>query len=158
MTDRQEYENYLADCYVLTDKRTKEFIFSFLEKFLPDRDESADEYEIPQYSDSPIVTYKTANNLIDHLIKNKIDIHTIYWRNNNHEAIQQAMCFFTNDGQLIVGLSCQTKHPDTSIEDKYFKDLQNFCNSDMGYITYEEPAIHNATEFLDKVEKYNRTA
>ena len=63
------------------------------------------------------------------------------------------MCFFTDDGQVIVGLSCQTKYPDTSIEDNYLKDLKNFCKSERGYVTYEEPATHNTTEFIERVKK-----
>ena len=154
MTYIQDYKNYFADCYILTDNRTKAFIYFFLDQFLPDRAEVADEYEIPQYSNSPTFVYKTADTLINHLIENKNDIHTIYWRNNSKTTIQSVMCFFTNSNQLIVGLSCQTKYPDTSIENKHFKDLQNFCNSDKGYIAYEEPATQDTTEFLGRVEKY----
>ena len=154
MTQKQEYENYFADCYVLTDSRTKEFINAFLDKFLPDRQESADEYEIPQYSNNPTVISKTADKLIELLERNKNEIHTIYWRNNSKTTVQNAMCFFTDDGQVIVGLSCQTKYPDTSIEDSYLKDLKNFCKSERGYVTYEENATHNTTEFLERVKKY----
>ena len=50
MSSKDEYRNYYADCYVLTENRTKEFISSFLDKFLPHRKESASEYEVPQYA------------------------------------------------------------------------------------------------------------
>ena len=129
-----DYEGYYADCYVLTNKRTKHFIQSFLNKFIPDRQEQADEYEIPQYSDNPSMIYKTADELIDHLEKNVTVVHTIYWSNNNKSEIKGAMCFFTNDGQTILGMSCETKYPDTTIEDNCLKDLMNFCDSTQGLI------------------------
>ena len=40
---------YYADCYVLTNNRTKKFVDEFLNLFMPNRKEQADIYEIPQY-------------------------------------------------------------------------------------------------------------
>jgi hypothetical protein len=42
--------------------------------------------------------------------------------------------------------------PDTRIEDKVFADLKNYCGNSNGYITYEEPATHDTTEFLERVK------
>jgi len=42
-----------SDIYVISDKRDKNTIDLFLEHFLPKREESADEYEVPQYSENP---------------------------------------------------------------------------------------------------------
>jgi hypothetical protein len=152
MTKEKENQNYFADCYVLTDNRTKEFVNAFLNKFLPDREEMADEYEVPQYSSNSTEIYNTADNLIELLERHKNEIHTVYWRNNTRTTVQNAMCFFTNDGHVIVGLSCHTKYPDTSIENYYLKELKSFCKSESGYIAYEEPATHNTTEFLERVK------
>ncbi len=153
MTDKNEYHGYFADCYVLTNKRTKQFIYSYLNNYIPNRHETANEYEFPQNSDNSTIIFRTAEELIDHLEKNKNDIHTIYWSNNDKSEIRGAMCFFTNDGQLIAGLYCETKSPDTTIEERHFMDLKNFCDSDIGYIDYEEPASHDTIEFLKKVKK-----
>ena len=143
---------YYADCYILSEKRTSEFIQTFLDKFIPNRHESADEYEIPQYSDEPKVLFRSAVELMDYLSINKNEVHTVYWANNDKGDIKGAMCFFTNDGQVILGLYCDTMYPDTSIEDNVFADLTSFCESSNGYITYEEPTTHNTTEFLERVK------
>ena len=143
---------YYADCYILSEKRTSEFIQTFLDKFIPNRHESADEYEIPQYSDEPKVLFRSAVELMDYLSINKNEVHTVYWTNNDKGDIKGAMCFFTNDGQVILGLYCDTMYPDTSIEDNVFADLTSFCESSNGYITYEEPTTHNTTEFLERVK------
>jgi hypothetical protein len=154
MKDLNEYTGYFADCYVLTDKRSKNFIHSFLDRFIPNRQENAEEYEVPQYADRPTVIYKTADQLIEHLVNNKNDVHTIYWTNTTQSDIRGAMCFFTNDGQLIVGLYCSTKSPDTTIENKYLEKLQEFCQSKSSYIAYEEPPPQNTLEFLEKVKTF----
>lgn len=150
-----EKKGYFADCYVLTDKRTTEFIQSFLDKFVPNRHESADEYEILQYSDKPTIIFNTANELVDYLTENKNEIHTIYWGNSDQSDIRGAMCFFTNDGHLILGIYCDTMYPETTIEDKILTDLKSFCVSSKGYIGYEEPATHDTKEFLARIKSAN---
>ncbi len=149
MTDKK---GYFADCYVLTDKRTNEFVKSFLDNFVPNRLESADEYEVPQYSANTTYNFKTADELINYLSENKNEKHTIYWRNTDKSDIRGAMCFYTNDGHLIIGLYCETMYPNTAIEDKIMTELKIFCNDSRGYISYEEPAANNTLEFLERIK------
>ena len=48
-----------SDIYIITEKRDKAIVESFLQHFLPEREESAEEYEIPQYSENPkILPYR----------------------------------------------------------------------------------------------------
>lgn len=150
-----EKKGYYADCYVLSEKRTSTFILSFLDRFLPNRQECADEYEIPQYADKPNVVFKTAAEIIEYLTINKDEVHTVYWSSTDKTDIKGAMCFFTNNGQLILGIYCDTMYPDTTIEDKVFADLKNYCGNSNGYITYEEPSTHDTTEFLERVKSAN---
>ncbi len=151
----KEKKGYYADCYVLSEKRTSAFIHSFLDTFLQNRQESANEYEIPQYADKPEIVFKTAVELIDYLSLNKDEVHTIYWSNKDKTDIKGAMCFFTNNGHLILGISCDTMFPDTTIEDNIFADLKEFCGNSNGYITYEEPATHDANKFIERVKSAN---
>jgi len=44
----------------------------FLNHFLPEREESADEYEFPQYSDSPRVVYTKSEDALKECIAKKI--------------------------------------------------------------------------------------
>ncbi len=46
-----------ADIYALGNERKPEAVVAFLDRFLPDRIESADEYEVPQFSRDPQVIY-----------------------------------------------------------------------------------------------------
>ena len=154
MSKKQEYNAYHADCYVLGGSRSADFIYSFLERFVPNRKEMANEYEVPQYSDNPKSVFKTTYELIEYLVEHKGELYTAYWLNTEDTELKAATCSFTREGQVIVGLSCQTLFPDTSIEDRYLSQLSEFCGSDLGYIAYEEPPSHDAYEFEAKVKTY----
>jgi hypothetical protein len=145
---------YYADCYVLVDRRDRPFVRELLDRFIPDRSESADEYEVPQYSDKPTVVFKSADDLLDYLADHPKEEHAIYWRNEQTGDVRGAMCFPTNDGQMILGLYCLTKHPDTSIEDNVFSELKKFCRSEIRYVTYEENPQRNSAAFMTRCGKF----
>lgn len=157
MSHNKEYTGYYADCYVLVNSRTPGFIYSFLDRFIPNRQETADAYEVPQYAEEPVRTYTTAEELINYLAEHKQEPHTIYWSNKEEDELKGAVCFFTTDGKIIAGLHCAVKASDSSIEERYFKELTTYCNSTIGYITYEEPAPHDTQEFLARVKSHKRT-
>lgn len=52
---------YLADIYVIKKTRSKKLADDFLNHFLPNRKESADEYFIPEYSDKPTYEFDNAS-------------------------------------------------------------------------------------------------
>jgi len=147
-----EYEGYFADCYVLTDKRTESFIQEFLDHFVPERRETADEYEVPQYAANPVENFQTAREAVKFLVENDSVKHSLYWANPVKSELRGAEIFFTDDGHVIMGLYCETKYPDTDIEDKYFKEIKEFCGSEEGYITYEDTPPHNSKEFREKLK------
>ena len=148
-------KGYYADCYVLSEKRTSAFILSFLDTFIPNRQESAVEYEVPQFAETPKIVFKTAFELMEYLTINKEEIHTVYFSNTDKTDVKGAMCFFTDNGQIILGIYCNTMYPDTTIEDKVLVDLKSFCDNSNGYITYEEPATIEISKFLERVKSAN---
>jgi hypothetical protein len=156
MANQENHKVNFADCYVLTNKRTKAFITSFLDKYLPNRQEYTDVYEVPQFSAQPAVVFKTADELIQHLEHHKNEVHAIYWYNNKEEILRGTMCLFTSDGQVILGIFCESLYPDTSIEERYFKELQEFCGSTTGLIEYETPAAKDVAEFLGRVKVFRQ--
>lgn len=154
MNNVKPYPVNFADCYVLTNNRTKVFITSFLNAFLLNRQEVTNKYEIPQFSKQPVLTFNLADTLIDYLEKNQHELHAIYWRNKEVSALRGAMCIFTGDGQVIVGLYCETLRPDTRIEQAYLKKLMHFCNSTNGLVEYEQPAAQDTDEFLQRLKNF----
>lgn len=154
MTDKEPRKVNFADCYVLTDKRTKEFISSFLDKYLPNRQEYTDTYEVPQFSQQPTVIFNTADELIQYLEHHINEVHAIYWYNKVEEIIRGTMCLFTSDGKVILGIFCESLYPDSSIEEGFFADLQKFCDSTIGLIEYETPAAKDIGDFRRRVDEY----
>ena len=150
-----------TDCYVITKNRTKDYLYRFLDRFLPERLVFQDEFVIPPFADESRIAFSSVDELIDYLEKNPGEASSIYWKSLKENDLPFASCTFTDDDFLILGLSCKrTSKPgdvllvDWSIAEKYFRELQEFANNTPGYITLEEPPPENSIEFLKNCEKY----
>jgi hypothetical protein len=152
MTDHVQKQVNFADCYVLTNRRTTAFITSFLDTFLRNRQEAAKQYEVPQFSEHPRLVLYTAQALIPYLEQHPTEPHAIYWLNKDESTLRGAMCIFTSDGQMILGLYCETLRPDVTIERQYLKALKDFCRNTEGLILYEEPAPQDTAAFLERLK------
>jgi hypothetical protein len=157
MPDKEKKQVRFADCYVLTDQRTTAFLHSFLDAFLPNRQEYGHTYGVPQFAEQPVLVLSSAGELIAYLEQNRETPHAIYWSNKIEEKLYGAMCIFTSDGQVILGLTCETAYPDTVTETEYLNQLMAFCKSDQGLIEYEKPAAQETAEFLHRIatDKHN---
>jgi len=145
-----------ADCYVLTAQRSSTFLSAFLNHFLPEREAYATTFEVPQHTDSPEQVFTTADSLIAYLEKHQQEVHAIYWENKETSQLRAAMCLFTSNSQVIVGLTTETHFPDTAIEREYLKQLEVFCNSRLSLIEYDTPAAQDTTEFLQRIEQHRQ--
>ena len=132
-----------ADVYAIGGDRTERAITQFLDCFLPSRVESADEYEIPQYSDSPTIVYAKASDLILHCCTNRNEVHAIYWRSD--EQPEHAMVFFLADGGVILGVS--TPAENSKRVDQIASRLERYIGSDNVFITYEDTPPESTQEF-----------
>lgn len=136
---------FFADIYVIKKSRSKKLGEDFLNHFLPNREESAFEYEIPQYSDDPKILFNKAYDLMEYLEKNISDNHTIYWRNlDSNNTNRHGMIFYTTDGYMIFGISVDV---DPENEAECLSEMKDFLQSDGGYITYECPPETTFEEF-----------
>lgn len=132
-----------ADIYGLSTIRTPGEIRRFLDRFLPSHLESADEYEVPQYSDSPHIVFQTADELIAYCCENPSEVHAIYWRSD--VVPRHAEVFFLADRNLIFGIS--TPSEDHSAVDAAAGDLCCFLNSSDVFVTYEDVPPESTIEF-----------
>jgi len=80
-----------ADIYCRQASRDYSSINEFLDLFLPDRLESADEYEFPQYSDSPEVIFTSADEAISYLSEKSERVHNLYWKNEATSSMNAEM-------------------------------------------------------------------
>ncbi len=133
------------DIYVLSGDRSKATVIQFLERFLPEREEVADEYPVPRYSDTPEVYLDTADELLTYLEHHSDEPHSIYWASQVSGDPRFAMLFATVDGHAIYGLSVDGN------EQEFLANLMTFLNSATGYIDFENPPSDSAPEFEKKV-------
>lgn len=151
---------YLADIYIIKKSRSKKMGVDFLNYFLPLREEIADEYLIPQYSDASIKKFDHANDLMTYLEYNLKYSQSIYWRNMDEKSFNKyGMIFYTKDGNMIFGISRNTDmsgNLNTDNEDKCLKEMKDYFKTKLGYIHYENPPAPTYHEFVKIVESLEK--
>ena len=131
-----------ADVYVLAKSRTEAAVVEFLGHFAPQREQSADEYWIPQHADPPQHIFQTATEVVAYCCNHPTETQPIYWRRVGDGEPAHLMVFFTSDAQLIFGLSVSE-----NVADQYLAELRGHAHSDIGYIAFESPPPETAVEF-----------
>ena len=151
---------YLADIYVIQKSRSKTKGIDFLNHFLPLREESADEYLIPQYSDEPIQDFDSADELMTFFESNCEFSQSIYWRNlDESNPNKHGMIFYTKDGNMIFGISRNAEmsgNLNTDNEDECLNEMKKYFNTEIGYIHYENPPVERYDEFVEIVNELKK--
>lgn len=146
---------FLVDIYLIQKSRSKSMGVDFLNAFLPFREESADEYLIPKYSDNPIAEFDNAEDLMTFLEFNPECTQSIYWRNTDeNNPNKHGMIFYSKDGNMIFGISRNADmsgNLNTESEDECLKEMKEFFKSEIAYIDYENPPADSYTEFVEIV-------
>ena len=143
-----------ADIYVLSKNRDKASILTFLESFACFREQSADEYEVLQYAQSPARIFRTPEELIDHCCHHKEECHAIYWRVLANEA-SHAMLFFLSDGHVIYGLSVDSEKQ-ASI-DRLRDQMTETLEASPPLVLWECAPPDSATEFIAALSKQSES-
>lgn len=147
---------YFADIYVIKRTRSKELANEFINHFLPNNEERAECYELPQFGKETILEFSDVNKLIDYLEINPNEIYQIYWKNLDKENPNCfGMLFYTSDGCIIFGISRDTFISDnTNNEDNCLEEMKAFLDTDKGYITYENLPEKTHKKFLNVVNEF----
>jgi hypothetical protein len=135
------------DVYVLSADRARIAIDRFLDRFAPQHEESASEYEIPQYSSPPVSVFRHAHELVDYCVVHQHEAHAIYWRRSAAGDPAHVMVFFTSDAAVIFGMSV-SRDPQ-----RWLDTLLEFAKSDSGYVGFEEPPPTTIAEFHAACER-----
>lgn len=151
---------YLADIYVIKKSRSKKLGIDFLNHFLPLREESAEEYLIPQYSDYPICEFDNAEDLMIFLESNPEYSQSIYWRNKYKNSLNKhGMIFYTKDGYMIFGISRDADmsgNLSTKNEDECLLEMMKYFETKNGYIDYETLPVNSYVEFIEVVNNFKK--
>lgn len=131
MSNMPEY----LDITVISEKRDVITALKFINNFLPTREESADEYEIPQFADSPTFLFTNALDVIKYCCKNKNMEYPIYWHGTNQLKSTHAIIRYLKDESVIYGLSINAKK--RKLGEVLLIKSKKFLNSKLGYIGHE---------------------
>jgi hypothetical protein len=134
-----------TDLYALSARRTEERVTAFAERFLPEREETADEFEVPQFARAPEQVFRTSAELIRHCCARLSEAHTVYWRNTRDMEPAYAMVFFLPDAHVVYGLS--TASGDPQLVERLLAELKDFVGAEHAYAAHEQPPAENAVEF-----------
>ncbi|MEM6886392.1 MAG: hypothetical protein AAF571_15330 [Verrucomicrobiota bacterium] len=135
---------YYSDCYVHVDSRSSKLGIRLIKTFLPDGAlESAEEYFIPQYAESPKHTFSKAVDLMNYLEKHPDETHSIYWTSLKDQNPIQVNIHYIDTG-TILGVAV----PSETEEDQILERLKSAFNTDCGYITHEAPPPSTLDEFI----------
>lgn len=139
-----------SDIYVISNKRDRDSVEEFLDEFLPYREEAADEYEFPQYSDKAEIIFSSVTDVLNKCIDEPNVDYRIYWRALSQNNPEHAMVIFLVDGYVIYGLSTDDAYPEYASE--LLSKLQSFLDSTMGYIGHEaSPDAENYEQFKREI-------
>ena len=148
---------YYADIYVIEKHRRKDRAIAFLDHFVPNRNEGADEYLIPQYSDDPLYSFSRADEVMSFLESNPTFAQSLYWQNLDEESLNShGMVFYTKDGCIIFGISRAVDmddHTNTVLEDEGLNQMKAYFNTALGYIHYESPPAASYEKFTAIVKE-----
>ncbi|UPQ79010.1 hypothetical protein M0M57_15495 [Flavobacterium azooxidireducens] len=100
--------------------------------------------------------FKTEDEMINYLIENTGLDQTFYW-NKNYDNPDKIMvgAIITADDKLIMSLTIDGTE---ETESKYFEKLKNLLNSDIGVISYINPADYdNGQDFITKYGQNSST-
>lgn len=133
-----------ADIYALSAQRTEEFVDAFAARFMPEREETADEFEVPQYA-RPEQVFRASSELIRYCCQRPAQVHAVYWRNVHDSEPAHAMVFFLPDGYVVFGLSVRA-HDELSVQ-RLFAELRSFVGTADAYVAHEALPGATAEEF-----------
>ena len=137
-----------ADIYVLSSDRTVACAVRFLDRFLPRRAQTADEFEIPQYAETPDVVHPNALPVMERCCREHSLPYNLYWRALDGRKPGYAMILYLVDGTVVYGLS--TEEDDGALALRLLQEIQAFLSSSEGFIG------HEATPSFDTAEQFRR--
>jgi hypothetical protein len=134
------------DLYALAGERSREVVGRFREHWLAGFEDSEVDYMFPRFADEPEAVYASPWDLIDRLLAEPTQPHSVYWRNPRPAHVLHAMLFFTTDGGLIAGLTVDTHDP--VVAGNTLRHLAESVDGRYGYAKWEQPPPDTMSEFV----------
>lgn len=140
-----------ADIYVLARNRTVQSAQEFLDEFLPERENAADEYELPQYAGQPEEVFTVPLPVLKRCEENPSLEYRFYWRATNSRKPEHAIIIFLKDGKAVYGVS--TDASEEQFVSVTFGKMKKYLETELGFVGYEHcPDFSNLAEFKALIE------
>ena len=141
-------------CQVYAGQKSRKTIDLVLNTFIPEYEKLNLDYA--SRLDDENYIFKTEDEMINYFIENTGLDQTFYWNKyyDNPDKIMVG-AIITADDKLIMSLTIDGTE---ETESKYFEKLKNLLNSDIGVISYINPADYdNGQDFITKYGQNSST-
>lgn len=141
-------------CQVYAGQKSRKTINLVLNSFIPEYEKLNLDYA--SRPDDENYLFKSEDEMINYFIENTGLDQTFYW-NKNYDNPDKIMvgAIITADDKLIMSL---TINGTQETESKYFEKLKKLLNSDIGVISYINPADYdNGQDFIKKFGQKSST-
>lgn len=145
MEPMEIYRNII--CQVYSGDKSKKTIDLVLNTFIPEYESLNLDYA--SRLDDVSYVFKTEGEMINYFIENKGHDQMFYW-NKNFDNPNKIMvgAIITDDDKLIMSLTFDGTE---EMKNMYFEKLKDLLNSDIGVISYYNPADYdNGKDFIAK--------
>jgi hypothetical protein len=130
------------ELYALGRDRSIKSVRAFLDNYLPEREPCADDYPVPESSDSRTLVLQTDNEILTFLADHPNEPYALYW-NGAGASSTQAMLFYTCDGNIIFGLAVEAEYPAD-----HLRHLSEFVGAEFAMLGTEERPPSTTPEFI----------
>ena len=131
------------EMYALCHGRSVKSVAAFLDRFLPYRSVFSDDFPIPELSENPELILNTESEILTFLEQHPNEPYGLYWNDLNVTSSNQAMAFYTSDGNIILGLAEETASPAERL-----KELASFVRADVAMLGSEQRPPTTTDEFI----------
>jgi hypothetical protein len=139
-------------CQVYAGQKSKKTIDLVLDTIIPQYEKLNLDYAYRPDDEGYI--FDSEDEIINYFIENTGLVQTFYWNKNNDNPDRIMVgAIITEDDKLIMSL---TFNGNCETENKYFEKLKNILGSDIGVISYVNPADYDNGQ--DFVLKYGRNS
>lgn len=147
---------YFIDIYVLSPVRSTHVVESFLNHFLPLREESALDYWVQIGDINPVKEFKSVTEMCQYCERNPEAESRAYWHNRT-EGVDpyHAHAFFLSKGGLVLGLSVASENESDWLD--WLGKMKTETGAEHGYWVCETPPAESIEEFVSVAKEYSKS-
>lgn len=131
-------------CSILANENSSKVIYDVLNKFLPNYEKLNLDYTNPPNDEN--YEFKSEDEMLNYFVEHKEFAQTFYWNKyQDNPGKIMVGANITDDDKLIMSL---TFNGTNETEQKYYLELKSILNSEIGVISYVNPAeFENGEDF-----------